>query len=451
MSSSSSLPVPTDAAAGAPPSSVPARPLTRRDYQTLALSALGGTLEFYDFVIYVFFATVLGALFFPADMPDWLRMLQTFGIFAAGYLARPVGGIVIAHFGDTLGRKRMFTLSIFLMAAPTLVIGLLPTYASIGIAAPLLLLLMRVLQGAAIGGEMPGAWVFVAEHVPAQRYGLGVGTLTAGITGGILLGSLVAVWINATYSPQAVADFAWRIPFVLGGVFGLVSVYLRRFLHETPVFQELAERRNSARELPLKTILREHRAACVLVGLLTWVLSAAIVVVVLYTPTYLQKVHHIPATLALQANAFATLTLTLGCVLVGWAVDRVGTRAVMLVGWGGLVLTSYLFYTGLPGTPTSLVLHYGLVGLFVGSIATVPIVGVRAFPPAVRFSGLSFAYNMSYAVFGGLTPIILTLWLQRDPLAPAHYVAALALLGFVLAWVPLSFTGYRPAAKGGRG
>ena len=169
MSSSSSIPVPSDAVAGASPSSVPARPLTRRDYQTLALSALGGTLEFYDFVIYVFFATVLGGLFFPADMPDWLRMLQTFGIFAAGYLARPLGGIVIAHFGDTLGRKRMFTLSIFLMAAPTLVIGLLPTYASIGMAAPLLLLLMRVLQGAAIGGEMPGAWVFVAEHVPAQR------------------------------------------------------------------------------------------------------------------------------------------------------------------------------------------------------------------------------------------------------------------------------------------
>ena len=115
----------------------PVRTLDARDYKTLGLSALGGTLEFYDFVIYVFFATVLGALFFPADMPDWLRQLQTFGIFAAGYLARPVGGIVIAHFGDLLGRKRMFTLSIFLMAAPTLVIGLLPTYASIGISPPM--------------------------------------------------------------------------------------------------------------------------------------------------------------------------------------------------------------------------------------------------------------------------------------------------------------------------
>jgi len=419
-----------------------ARTLSSRDYKTLALSALGGTLEFYDFVIYVFFAAVLGGLFFPADMPDWLRQLQTFGIFAAGYLARPVGGIVIAHFGDLLGRKRMFTLSIFLMALPTLVIGLLPTYATIGVAAPLLLLAMRVLQGAAIGGEMPGAWVFVGEHVPPHRYGFGVGTLTSGITGGILLGSLVAVAINTHYTPAEVGDFAWRIPFILGGVFGLVSVYLRRFLHETPVFRELADRRSVARELPLKTIVREHRGPSLFVALLTWVLSAAIVVVVLYTPTYLQKVHHIPAALALEANALATLTLTIGCVIVGWACDRIGTRATMLIGWAGLFVTAYLFYRGLPGTPQSLFWHYGLVGLFVGTIATVPIAGVRAFPAPVRFSGLSFAYNMSYAVFGGLTPVILTLWLQHDTLAPAHYVAALSVLGFLLALSPLAARGH---------
>ncbi|SFM19996.1 MFS transporter [Variovorax sp. OV329] len=423
-------------------SPAPQRLLNSRDYKTLALSALGGTLEFYDFVIYVFFATVLGGLFFPADMPDWLRQLQTFGIFAAGYLARPLGGIVIAHFGDKLGRKRMFSLSIFLMAVPTLVIGLLPTYAAIGVAAPLLLLAMRVLQGAAIGGEMPGAWVFVGEHVPARRYGLGVGTLTAGITGGILLGSLVAVAINTHYSAADIHDWAWRAPFILGGVFGLVSVYLRRFLHETPVFKELAQRRSQDAELPLKTVLREHRLACVYVALQTWVLSAAIVVVVLYTPTYLQKVHHVPAALALQANCLATLTLTLGCVLVGWASDRFGTRAVMLVGWTGLFASSYLFYTSLPSAPSTLVWQYGLVGLFVGTIATVPIAGVRAFPAAVRFSGLSFAYNMSYAVFGGLTPVILTLWLQRDPLAPAHYVGALAILGVLLALMPLARRGH---------
>ncbi len=164
------------------------RPLNRQDYKTLTLAALGGALEFYDFIIFVFFAAVVGALFFPADIPEWLRQVQTFGIFAAGYLARPLGGIIMAHFGDLVGRKKMFTLSILLMAVPTLAIGLLPTYASMGILAPLLLLLMRVLQGAAIGGEVPGAWVFVAEHVPARRIGIACGTLTAGLTVGILLG-----------------------------------------------------------------------------------------------------------------------------------------------------------------------------------------------------------------------------------------------------------------------
>ncbi len=144
--------VPSSAAQSAPP----ARPLTRSDYKTLSLSALGGALEFYDFIIFVFFATVVGKLFFPADMPEWLRLMQTFGIFAAGYLARPLGGIVMAHFGDLLGRKKMFTLSIFMMAVPTLIMGLLPTYEQIGLWAPVLLLLMRVIQGAAIGGEVPG-------------------------------------------------------------------------------------------------------------------------------------------------------------------------------------------------------------------------------------------------------------------------------------------------------
>ena len=159
----------------------PARPLNRQDLRTLTLAALGGALEFYDFIIYVFFAVVIGELFFPAHMPEWLRQLQTFGIFAAGYLARPLGGIIMAHFGDRIGRKRMFTLSIFLMAVPTLLIGLLPTYQVIGMAAPMLLLLLRILQGAAIGGEVPGAWVFVAEHVPARRVGLASG-LCAGRT-----------------------------------------------------------------------------------------------------------------------------------------------------------------------------------------------------------------------------------------------------------------------------
>ncbi|MCR6553107.1 MFS transporter, partial [Aeromonas sp. CPF2-S1] len=216
-----------------------ARPLNRQDYKTLSLAALGGALEFYDFIIFVFFAVVIGELFFPADIPEWLRQFQTFGIFAAGYLARPLGGIIMAHFGDLIGRKRMFTLSIIMMALPTLLIGLLPTYAVLGIGAPIALLGLRILQGAAIGGEVPGAWVFVAEHVPARRVGVACGTLTAGLTAGILLGSLIATAVNKSLTPAEVSDWGWRVPFLLGGIFGIVAMYLRRWLHETPVFAEM--------------------------------------------------------------------------------------------------------------------------------------------------------------------------------------------------------------------
>lgn len=408
------------------------RPLTRSDYKTLSLSALGGALEFYDFIIFVFFAAVVGKLFFPAEMPEWLRQLQTFGIFAAGYLARPLGGIVMAHFGDLLGRKRMFTLSIFLMAVPTLVMGLLPTYAQIGIWAPLALLLMRVVQGAAIGGEVPGAWVFVAEHVPSRHIGYACGTLTSGLTAGILLGSLMATLINSIYTPAEVMDWAWRLPFLVGGVFGLFSVYLRQWLHETPVFAEMQQRKALAEEVPLKTVLREHRGAIVLSMLLTWVLSAAIVVVILMTPTLLQTVYGFDAATALKANSLAIVLLSFGCVAAGAIADRIGAGRTFLVGGALLAVTSWTLYTGLKTNPDWLFPLYAVTGLFVGTIGAVPYVMVKAFPPVVRFSGLSFSYNLAYAIFGGLTPMVVTALLKFSPMAPAYYVACLCAVGLLV-------------------
>ena len=408
------------------------RPLNRSDYKTLSLSALGGALEFYDFIIFVFFAAVVGKLFFPADMPEWLRQLQTFGIFAAGYLARPLGGIVMAHFGDLLGRKKMFTLSIFMMAVPTLLMGLLPTYAQIGIWAPLALLLLRVIQGAAIGGEVPGAWVFVAEHVPERRIGLACGTLTSGLTIGILLGSLVATAINRLYSPEELLDYAWRVPFLLGGVFGLLAVYLRRWLHETPVFAELQLRKALAAELPLKTVLREHRSAIILSMLLTWLLSAGIVVLILMTPTVLQTAYGFAPAQTLEANSLAIVFLSLGCVLAGMLADRFGAGRVFILGSLLLAALTWSFYSNLKAHPDWLLPLYALTGLCVGMIGAVPYVLVKAFPAAVRFSGLSFSYNLAYAIFGGLTPMVVAFLLKFSPMGPAYYVIALCGLGLLI-------------------
>ncbi|PLR47926.1 MFS transporter [Chimaeribacter arupi] len=403
--------------------------LNRQDFKTLSLAALGGALEFYDFIIFVYFAAVIGDLFFPAQMPEWLRLVQTFGIFAAGYLARPLGGIIMAHFGDKAGRKKMFSLSILLMALPTLAMGLLPTYASIGIAAPLLLLLLRMLQGAAIGGEVPGAWVFVAEHVPDRRTGFACGTLTAGLTAGILLGSLVAALLNTWLTPQALVQGGWRIPFFLGGLFGLGAMYLRRWLKETPVFTEMQQRKTLAQQLPLKTVLTAHKRGLVISMLVTWLLSAGIVVVILMTPTYLQKQLGVPAALALQANCLATVALLVGCVVSGALADRIGGGKTLI---GGSLLLGggcWAFYHLASADAPTLFAAYTLAGFSVGVVGAVPYVMVRAFPAAVRFTGISFSYNVAYAIFGGLTPICVTLLMTLTPMAPAYYVLALAAIG----------------------
>lgn len=404
--------------------------LSRAQLKTLSLAALGGALEFYDFVIFVFFAATMGALFFPPDMPEWLRMVQTFGIFAAGYLARPLGGIVMAHFGDLSGRKRMFMLSILLMAVPTLLMGLLPTYATAGVLAPILLLLLRIMQGAAIGGEAPGAWVFVSEHVSPRHRVFACGALSAGLCSGILLGSLVARAINATFDEREVLAWAWRLPFVIGGVLGLLATVVRRQLHETPVFAEMKERRALDAGLPLKTVLRAHGGAVVLAMLLTWLLTAAVVVTLLLMPTLLQALGVSRAD-ALAGNTLAICATVVANLVAGYCADRFGAGRVLVL-WSALLgIAFWLFYgSALAGAYSPWL--YTLAGFAVGVTALVPGIAVGGFPPQVRFSGLSFAYNLAYAIAGGLTPVLLSLAIRDNPAAPMQYIAAMAVLGIGL-------------------
>ena len=254
--------------------------------------------------------------------------------------------------------------------------------------------------------------------MPARRVGVACGTLTAGLTVGILLGSLVATAINRGMSPSEVSDWGWRLAFVLGGAFGIVAMYLRRWLHETPVFAEMQANKALAEELPLKTVLRSHKGSVVVSMLLTWLLSAGIVVVILMTPTYLQKVHGISPTDALTANSLAILALTFGCIVYGRLIDALGSGPTFMLGSLLLAGASYAFYHGLATDTSQLVPLYALAGFSVGIVGAVPYVMVNAFPAVVRFSGLSFSYNVAYAIFGGLTPMLVTLWMKEDVLAP---------------------------------
>ncbi|OLF51971.1 MFS transporter [Pseudomonas chlororaphis] len=413
--------------------SYPAQRFSRADYKTLGLAALGGALEIYDFIIFVFFALTLSQLFFPPEMPEWLRLLQSFGIFVTGYLARPLGGIFMAHFADRLGRKKVFSLSILMMALPCLLIGIMPTYAQIGYFAPLLLLALRVLQGAAVGGEVPSAWVFVAEHAPAGHRGYALGFLQAGLTFGYLIGALTATLLAQSFTPEQILDYAWRYPFLLGGAFGVIGVWLRRWLSETPVFMAMQDQRESAVELPLRTVLREHRLALLPAAILTCVLTSAVVVFVVVTPTMMQKTFGMSASHTFALSSLGIVFLNIGCVLAGLIVDRIGAwRTVMLYSLL-LPLGIGLLYGCLIGGGQWVGLAYAVAGLCCGVVGAVPSVMVGLFPARIRVSGISFTYNIAYALWASITPLLLIGLMPWSPWVSVIYCAVMGAVGVLSA------------------
>ncbi|WP_347909033.1 MFS transporter [Pseudomonas grandcourensis] len=404
-------------------------PFNRSDYKTLGLAALGGALEIYDFIIFVFFALTLSQLFFPPEMPEWLRLLQSFGIFVTGYLARPLGGILMAHFADRLGRKKVFSLSILMMALPCLLIGIMPTYAQIGYFAPLLLLALRILQGAAVGGEVPSAWVFVAEHAPIAHRGYALGFLQAGLTFGYLIGALTATFLAQAFTPAEILDYAWRYPFLLGGVFGVIGVWLRRWLSETPVFMAMQTQREAAGELPLRTVLREHRLAILPAMILTCVLTSAVVVFVVITPTMMQKTFGMTASHTFALSALGIVFLNIGCVLAGLLVDRIGA-------WRTVMLYSLLLPLGIGVLYACLItggdwigLAYAVAGLSCGVVGAVPSVMVSLFPARIRVSGISFTYNIAYAAWASVTPLLLIGLMPWSPWICVMFSAVMGVVG----------------------
>ena len=380
--------------------------LSRGELKTLGLSSLGGILEFYDFIIVFFFAKIISQHFFPAGIGEFWAMLNTYGTFAAGYLARPLGGVVMAHFGDKFGRKNMFMLSSALMVIPTFSLAVIPTYETIGYAAPLFLILVRICQGIAIGGGLPGAWVFIHEHAPAGHKNAFVGFLTGCVTGGILLGSFVALLMNFIYTPAELSDWAWRVPFVIGGVFGLISIYLRRFLQETPVFKKMRESKALAK-FPLEEVVKTSRFGIWISMFITWVLTGCIVVFILLMPGFVGGV--------LGFSPFETTYFQMGglvcivssCWLTGRLADKHNPSTLCILFSAGFAVSSVAFfsllYTAAP-VVSEVVLAYFATCFFAGIMNFCPIFMCDVFPARIRFSGISFAYNIAYALSGAFTP-----------------------------------------------
>lgn len=402
--------------------------------KALLAGAIGNFVEWYDFALYGFFATTIATLFFPKSSPT-AALLSTFAIFGVSFLIRPLGAIVFGHFGDRVGRRPALLLSVILMSSGTIALGLLPTYAQVGIAAPVLLLLCRLVQGFSAGGEYSGANIFLVEHAPAGRRGLYVSIVPASTAIATSFGALVAVAVTSTTTSEQLASWGWRVPFLVGAPLALIGLYLRLRVDESPVFDALRTEGHIESAPVVRALKVAKRPMVILIG---WTMSNAVGFYLLsaFLVSYLTTTAKFNKTGSLLVLLVAELVATLCCLLAGYAIDRVGRKRVAVasaLGLGAWAVPTFalLQHTTLLGACLIVVLFV----IFLCGIATTSsLVTVELFPPRVRTSASSLAYQISYTVFGGSAPYLAT-WLVSGGhlLAPGYYLAGLCAVSAVVA------------------
>lgn len=391
--------------------------LSGAGWRIVILASLGGTLEFYDFVIFGVFAKDIADAIFPSSSP-LASLMASFAAFAAGYFARPFGGIILSHYGDRFGRRRVFLLSLFVMSLATLGMGLVPPYAKWGIAASALVVILRLVQGFCLGGELPGALTYVVETAPRIAPFV-CGVVFASVTLGVAVATGVSLSVRTLLDPALVPEYGWRIAFVLGGLGGVVSFLLRRSMEESP---EFARMRAVALKQPFRELLRTHRPQ-VFVGVA--VLAATACFTGLYfshLPAYLTAVLKYEPRQAVLAQTIGVITHALAILVVGWLGDRIPPRYLLRAGAAMLMLFAYPFYAALAAQTFSLAVVLIAAGVAMGlTNGSFAVILTDLFPTRIRFSGVALVFNIAFTVFSGLAPLAATTLISEtgSVLAPA--------------------------------
>jgi MHS family proline/betaine transporter-like MFS transporter len=399
-------------------------------------------LEYYDLIVYAFLAPTLGHNFFQGS--ETVALLATFATFGVGFLARPLGGVIIGRVADTLGRKIALQITIFGMALGTVGIGFLPTYRHIGIMAPALLVALRIVQGLAAGGEWGSATSLIVESAPAGKRGLFGGFGQASIASGTLLSSLVVTVVTSAFTAQQMETWAWRLPFLLGGLLVVVGVYMRRTLRETPAF-EATQAKGKAVVPPTKGAAFAMMSRAFGFAII-WTVSYY--VMLSYLPTFM--VQHVGLTQmeALTSNAIALVILVVLTPFFGWLSDRWGRKPLLLSCCVVFALFAYPLFSLLlahPNLGTALSVQI-FFNIFIAAFSGAgPAALCEMFPTKSRTTLLSIGYSLSTAIFGGFAPFIATGLIQwtNSPISPAYYLIASAVVsGLVI--LGLKETAYRP-------
>ncbi len=398
----------------------------------IIIGLIGNMMEWYDFAVYGYFAMIIGKLFFPMTDPA-VSLIASFGAFAAGFLVRPLGGLVFGRIGDLVGRQKAMTLSVIAMAVPTVLMGCLPTYETIGIAAPILLIVLRIIQGLSVGGEYTSSLIFLAENAPKNRKAFTAVWGVWGGTAGILLGSGVGLLISSILTDDQLVNWGWRIPFAIGGLVALTGWWIRSNMHvEIPLAQTSS---------PVKDVFTRYRWDVLRVALLNIGSGVAFYTAFVYAVSYIRNIDKLSESIALELNTLAMLVLLAVLPVSAWMSDRYGRKKILLISTILLVFLSIpLFH---------LIHSVDEIQILIGEVIFAVVVGmgsggivalnVELIPAPVRCTGLAFAYNASMGLFGGTTPLMAA-WLINytgNQIAPAYWVvttASLSLLTLVF-WV----------------
>ncbi|MBP1934343.1 glycine betaine/L-proline transporter ProP [Ammoniphilus resinae] len=399
-------------------------------------TALGNAMEWFDFGIYSYLAVTIGMVFFPA-LSGPTQLVYTFATFSVAFLVRPLGGLFFGMLGDRLGRKKILSITLVIMALSTLSIGLIPSYASIGITAPILLLVARMVQGFSTGGEYSGAMTFIAESTPDKKRGFMSSGLEVGTLVGFIAGSGLVTLLTFMLGPEKMLAWGWRIPFFIAAPIGLIGLYLRNHLEETPAFKamEEQEKKNKSQQRTIKTILFYHWPQILKGLIIVFFYNVVDYMVLSYMPSHLNAVLGYGETKGLLLILIVMLIMIPIVLTIGYFSDRIGKKPLIIGGLVGLILLSIPSFK-LIGSGSNLQVFFGLMILSVllaAFLGTMPSLLPSLFFTEVRYGALAITYNISASLFGGTTPLIMA-WMIKvteNRMVPAYYLMATCLIGVV--------------------